>query len=81
MSTTLHIEWRKYIEICKWHEQDKQWKKVSNLPIELNDSTATVPRVTQMVADAAFGGEDAILLNIDYLKILDTLTTRGKFQL
>ena len=27
------------------------------------------------------GGEDAILLDIDYLKILDTLTTRGKFQL
>ena len=74
------IEWRKYIEICKWHEQEKQWKKVSNLPIELNDSTATVPRVTQMVADAAFGGEDAILLDIDYLKILDTITTRGKFQ-
>ena len=37
-------EWRKYIEICKWHGH--AWKKkLSNLPVQLTDSDATVERV------------------------------------
>ena len=72
------VVWRKYVEICKWSENDSQWKKVSNLPIEMTEATATVPRVTQMVADDVFGGDETVLLNIDYLKIPDTATTRGE---
>ena len=78
-ATTQHpVMWRKYIEICKWSEHDKQWKKFSNLPIEMTEATATVPRLTQMVANDVFGGEEAVLLDIDYLKIPDTPTTRGE---
>ncbi len=72
------VVWRKYIEICKWSEHDQQWKKFTNLPIEMTEATATVPRVTQMVADDVFGGDEAVLLDIDYLKIPDTATTMGE---
>ena len=78
IATQNPVVWRKYIEICKWSEHDNQWKKFSNLPIEMTDATATVPRVTQMVADDVFGGDEAVLLDIDYLKIPDTATTRGR---
>ena len=73
-------EWRKSIEVCKWSEQEKLWKKVSNLPIVMTEATANVPCVMQMVADDIFGGEETVLLDIDYLKIPDTSATRGEEQ-
>ena len=69
-------EWRKYIEICKW--SGNAWKRLSNLPIQLTDSDATVERVSQIVADDAFNGERVTLLDNEYLKILDTVSTRGE---
>ena len=51
---------------------------VSNLPIQLTESDATVDRVSQMVSDDAFNGEPVALLDNDYLKILDTSSTRGE---
>ena len=73
-STTSGAEWNKSIDICRWVVREKSWKKVSNLPVMLTDATANVPSVSQMVA---FGGEDIVLLDTDYLKIPDTLATKG----
>ena len=67
-------EWRKSIE------QEKLWKKVSNLPIVMTEATANIPCVMQMAADYIFGGEETVLLDIDYLKIPDTSATRGEEQ-
>lgn len=69
-------EWRKYIEICKW--SGNAWKEVSNLPIQLTNSDATVEGVSQIIADDAFNGKQVTLLDNDYLKILDTASTRGE---
>lgn len=54
------------------------WKKQSNLPIQLIDSDATIERVSQIVADNVFNSERVTLLDNDYLKILDTASTRGE---
>ena len=54
------------------------WKKLSNLPVQLTDSDATVERVSQIVADDAFNGERVTLLDNEYLKILDTASTRDE---
>ena len=70
--------WRKYIEICKWSEREKQWKKVSNLPLTLSESTANIQSVTEMVAADAFNGEAAVILDNEYLQIPDTPNTMGK---
>lgn len=78
MTHTPPQEWRKSIEVCKWNEQEKGWKKVSNLPVVLTDATTNVMCVAQMVADDYFNGEDAVLLDIDYLKIPDTPSTKGE---
>ena len=75
------VEWRKYVEICKWNECEGQWKKVSNLPLQLTNDTANVQQVSEMVAEDAFGGEGgetAILVDVDYLRIPDTANTKGK---
>ena len=65
-------EWRKSTELCKWSEQEKLWKKVSNLLILMTEAKANVPCVMQMVADDSLDGEETVLLDIDYLKIQDT---------
>ena len=72
------VEWRKYVEICKWNEREGQWKKVSNLPLQLTDDTANVQQVSEMVAEDAFSGETAVLVDVDYLRIPDTANTKGK---
>lgn len=77
-SSSSRPEWRKYIEVCKWNEADKQWKKVSNVPIDLSEEIASVPNVSKMVSDELFNGEECVLMDIDYLKIPNTSTTRGK---
>ena len=74
----LQLEWRKNIEVCKWSERERQWKKVSNLPLLLTEVTANLQRVSQMVATDAFCGESTLLLDVDYLKIPDIASTRGK---
>ena len=67
------IEWRKNIDICKWSDQESQWKKFSNLPIMLTESTASVASIAQMVGNNVFGGDQAVLL----WKIMDVPTTKG----
>ncbi len=72
-------EWRKNVEVCKWSEREGQWKKVSNLPVSLTETTANIARVAQMGSEDAFGGEQCMLLDNEYLKLLDTPSTRGRF--
>lgn len=42
LSATDSDSWWKYIKVCKWSDREKQWKKVSNLPLTINESTANV---------------------------------------
>ncbi len=72
-------EWRKNMEVCKWSERERQWIKVSNIPVSLTETTANIAQVAQMVSEDAFGGEQCVLLNNEYLKLLDTPSTRGRF--
>lgn len=80
-SSEVPAEWRKSIEVCKWIEQKKVWKKVSNLPMVMTEATANIPCMMQMVSDDVFGSEETVLLDIDYSKIPDTSATRGETQL
>jgi len=50
---------------------------VSNLPPTLTDATATVSNVADTVSDEAFEGNSVLLLDADYLKVMDTVSTRG----
>ena len=76
--TAVGREWRKYIEVCRWNERESQWKKVTNLPLEMTEATASVPHVTQMVAEDVFAGDETVLVDSDYLKIPDTSATTGE---
>lgn len=49
------------------------------MPIVMMEETASIPRVTQMVSNDVFNGEDTVLLDIDYLKIPNTSATRGEY--
>ena len=49
---------------------------MSNLPVTLTEGTANVPDVADLVAIEAFeafDGSDVILVDNDYLKIMDTI--------
>ncbi len=74
-------EWRKYVEVCKWSERDGGWKKVSNLPVSLTETTANIERVAQMVSEDALAGEPGVVLDNEYLRLLDAPSTRGKFPI
>jgi len=80
LSATDSDNWRKYIEVCKWSDREKQWKKVSNLPLTINESTANVKSVAGMVAADAFNGEAAVILDNEYLQIPDTANTMGECE-
>ncbi len=76
-SSSSRPEWRKYIEVCKWNEADKQWKKVSNVPIDLSEEIASGNcQRSKCVEDGPM--LQCVLMDIDYLKIPNTSTTRGK---
>ncbi|XP_019851177.1 PREDICTED: uncharacterized protein LOC109581486 [Amphimedon queenslandica] len=68
------LEWTKTIEI--FHYNDK-WEKTGNLPLRLNEAKATVPSVCGIASNEAFGGKDCVILDLDFLKIPDTQSTRG----
>ena len=50
---------------------------MSNLPLTLTDATATVSNVADTVSDEAFEGNSVLLLDADYLKAMDTVSTRS----
>ena len=58
--------WRKNVDICKWFNPERKWKKVSNLPIILTEETAHVSSVSDIVSDDTFNGEAAVLLDVDH---------------
>ena len=66
-------EWRKNIDIMKWIDPEKKWKKISNLPLSLCEENANVISVTKM------GGEAAVLLDVDHLKLIDSGTSTGQY--
>lgn len=43
----------------------------------LTEATATVLNVSSCVSEEAFEGNSVVLLDADYLKVLDTPSTRG----
>ena len=45
------------------------WEKVSNLPLTLTEATS--------ISEKAFEGNSVVLLDDDYLKVLDIPSTRG----
>lgn len=65
------------IDICQRSSLGSGWEKVSNLPLTLTEATATVSNVADTVSDEAFEGNSVLLLNADYLKVMDTASTRG----
>ena len=70
-------EFTKKIDICRWSGLGSGWEKVSNLPLTLTEATATVSNVADTVSDEAFEGNSVLLLDADYLKMMDTANTRG----
>ena len=53
-------------------------KKTGNFPIRLNERKAIVPSVGNIASQEAFGGKECVILDLDFLKIPDTPSTRGK---
>ena len=45
----------------------------------MSEASANVKRVAELVGKDIFSGKEAVLLDVDYLKIPDTPSTRGKF--
>ncbi len=52
-------------------------KKVSNLPVVLCKELANVSSVLGVVTQEAFDREAVVLIDVDYLKIIDSNTTKG----
>ena len=50
---------------------------MSTLPLTLTDATATVSNLADTVSDEAFEGNSVLLLDADYLKAMDTVSTRS----
>ena len=75
LPTTADREFPKKIDICHWSRNG--WEKVSNLPLMLTEATATVLNISSCVSEEAFEGNSVVLLGADYLKVLDTPSTRG----
>lgn len=70
-------EWTKNIEICHWLASQRKWKKISNLPLCLNDESANISSVSILVSVEAFDGDPVVLLDLDYLKLLDSSASKG----
>ena len=53
-------------------------EKISNLPLSISEDSANVTSVLSQVSTEVFKGEAIILLDVDYLKLLDSNTTKGE---
>jgi hypothetical protein len=77
MASTV-LEWTKTIEIFKRNScASGGWEKVSNLPVRLTESKANLNDVCKIVSDEGFEGKEVVLLDVDFLKILDTKAAKG----
>ena len=70
----MQLEWTKTIEIFRWKGC---WEKISNLPIRLTENRANLSDVTRIVSEEGFEGKEIVLLDVDFLRILDTKAARG----
>ncbi len=52
-------------------------KKTFNLPVILNEQTATVSRLADITSAEAFDGDPVALLDSDNLRVHDSIGTRG----
>ena len=76
----VETEWMKSVEILKWNHSDLLWEKISNLPVRLTEDTANVPDISAVVSRDAFDGKEIVLLDFDFLHILDISSTRGMLK-
>ena len=67
--------WTKSIEICNF--EGSELKKAFNLPVALNEKSATVSDVAEFVSDEAFEGASVVLLDSENLQIPNTIGTQG----
>ncbi len=54
---------------------------IKNLPVILNEQTATVPRLADMTSAEAFDGDPVALLDSDNLRVPDSIGTRGMYSI
>ena len=66
------------IKLLKFLDRDSLWEKTGNFPICLNERKATVPFVGNIANQEAFGRKECVILDLDFFKIPDTPSTRGK---
>ncbi len=72
------LSWTKTVEVCCY---DPSIKKTFNLPVILNEQTATVPRLADMTSAEAFDGDPVALLDSDNLRVPDSIGTRGMYSI
>ena len=69
--------WTKTVEICCYELSSSCIKKTFNLPLTLNENTATVTRIADITSAEAFEGDAVVLLDSENLRIPDSVGTRG----
>ncbi|XP_019860855.1 PREDICTED: uncharacterized protein LOC109589173 [Amphimedon queenslandica] len=57
--------------------KDGVYEKVGNFPVRLNEERANIAHVKQVVSQESFKGEEVVIVDVDFLKIPDTSSTRG----
>ena len=59
------------------YELSSACMKIFNLPLTLNENTATITRIADMTSAEAFEGDALVLLDSENLRIPDSVGTRG----
>ena len=68
-------KWGRKVDICKW--DGFSWIKTNNIHMTLTESTASVRYIADTIASDIFEGERTVLLDSEYLEILNTNGTKG----
>ena len=76
MADKKEVVWQKTIEICAFNES-LQLEKQMNYPLDLTPATANITSVSDILSADVFNGQACVLLDVDNLKIPDSVTTRG----
>ena len=72
-------EWMKTVGIYSF--ADGEYEKVGNFPVRLTEEKANILYVKKVVSEESFKGKDVVIVDVDFLKIPDTSSTRGKFYI
>ena len=65
------------MEVCCYDSSSGCIKKTFNLPLTLNESTASVTKVADIASAETFEGDAVVLLDSENLQIPDSVGTRG----